>query len=302
MVGSPSEYMKVGLIHCMAYPACAGGEGPITETVASIAHDAFFDVIEVTQIKTPTVRQAVRAIFDESRIEPCFAAQPILLGGKLNLNHAGLEERANAIKAVKEGINQAEELGCSAVAVLSGQDSEDRTEARARLADSLKALCAFAKPKGIRLVLETFDREAFGKNCLIGPTEEAVTVSEKVRAEHPEFGLLLDLSHLPLLHESPRHAIMTAGDHLVHVHIGNCAMDDPKHPAYGDNHPRFGSPGTRVDVPELAAFLRELMDTGYLSQKDRKVVSFEVKPLPGESPASVIAGAKRTLLEAWRRV
>ena len=151
-------------------------------------------------------------------------------------------------------------------------------------------------------MLETFDQVSYGKNCLIGPTADAVEVSEAVRAEYPDFGFMLDLSHLPLIGESSEAAIKTAGDHLVHVHIGNCAMDDPEHPAYGDNHPRFGAPGTRNDVPELADFIRILLDTGYLTRERTPVVSFEVKPMREESSAAVVAGCKRALMEAWRIV
>jgi hypothetical protein len=32
------------------------------------------------------------------------------------------------------------------------------------------------------------------------------------------------------------------------------------------------------------------------------IVGFEVKPLPGESSEMVIAGSKRTLLEAWSQL
>ena len=210
-----------------------------------------------------------------------------------------------AVSAVEWGINQAQELGCRALAVLSGPVSEDRDAARERLAGSLKQLCAYAESRhggDLSITLETFDQVPFGKNCLVGPTEEAVAISAAVRQEFPGFGLMLDLSHLPLLGESAERAISTAGDHLVHVHIGNCAMDSPEHPAYGDNHPRFGVPGTRNDVPELTEFLRVLLDTGYLSRERRGVVSFEVKPLPGEKPGTILAGCKRALLEAWRRL
>ena len=302
MMGCPQDYMKVGLVHFMAYPGCMGGEGPIVETVSRVVDDPFFEVIEVTQMKAPVTRATVQVLLESSRIEPYFGAQPILLGGKLDLNHPVKADRDRAVKAVEWGVNQAVELRCGAVAVLSGPVSEDRKAAQGRLVESLKRLCGFAEPKGIRIVLETFDQLSFGKNCLVGPTAEAVALSTEIRDEFPEFGLMLDLSHLPLLDESAAHAITTAADHLVHVHIGNCAMDDPEHPAYGDNHPRFGTPGTRNDVAELAEFLKVLLDAGYLSAEHRKVVSFEVKPLPGEEAEAVIAGSKRTLGEAWRRV
>ena len=150
------------------------------------------------------------------------------------------------------------------------------------------------------LVMETFDQVPFGKNCLIGPNADAVAVSKEVRKEFPDFGIMLDLSHLPLQHEESAPAIKLAGEHMVHAHIGNCAMDDASHPAYGDNHPRFGAPGTRNDVKELTEYLRALLDNGYLSTTNRRVLSFEVKPMSGEDSEAIIAGSKRTLDQAWR--
>lgn len=296
------DYMRLGLIHFMAYPQCGGGEGPIVETFQSIALDPFFDVVEVTQMKDPETRRMVRALAEQARVNLAFGCQPILLGGKLDLNHPDVAERRKAVDAVKGGIDQGRELGCKGAAVLSGPVSADYDAGKQRLIDSLRELCYYARAQGMTLALETFDQVPYGKNCLIGPTRDAVTVSEAVRKEYPDFGLMLDLSHLPLLGESSREALTTAGDHLVHVHIGNCAMDDPAHPAYGDNHPRFGAGGTRNDVAELTEYLDVLLETGYLDKSKRRVVSFEVKPMAGEDPEAVIAGSKRTLLEAWRHV
>lgn len=302
MTGSPQDYIRQGIVHFMAYPQCMGGEGPIVETLSSLARDPFFEVVEVTRAKDAEVMKQMRAVAGQARIELVFGAQPILLGGGLNLNHPDAAERTRAVDAIKTAVDQALLLGSKGVGVLSGKVSNDNDAAKQRLVDSLKQICGYAQSKGINVALETFDQLPYGKNCLIGPTRDAVEVSAAVRKEYPGFGLMLDLSHLPLIGESSVHAITTVGEHLVHVHIGNCAMDDPKHPAYGDNHPRFGAPGTRNDVPELVEFLKVLLDTGYLSKRERKIVSFEVKPMPGESSEAIIAGSKRTLEEAWRRL
>jgi len=296
------DFMRVGIIHFMAYPTCSGGEGPVVETLGGLLNDTFFDVVEITQIDGADTRVRVRGMADQARVELCFGAQPVLLAGKHDLNHPDEDVRQQAVDAVMRAIAQAEELGCTSVAVLSGKVSRDREAAKARLVDSLKQLCRCARPKGLSIALETFDQVDFGKNCLIGPTKEAVEISQEMRREFSGFGLLLDLSHLPLLGESSAEAIRTAGEHLVHAHIGNCAMDDPDHEAYGDNHPRFGAAGTRNDVPELVDYLKALMDIGYVSETSRGVVSFEVKPMRGETPECVIAGSKRTLEAAWRRL
>jgi len=302
MKDSLHDYIRPGLVHFMAYPACMGGDGPVLETVSALCGDPFFEVLEITHIEEDGVRNEVRAVAEEARVQLCYGAQPILLGGKLDLNHADETERQKAIDAVKGGIDEAASMGIGAVGLLSGKVSEDYDAAKARLVDSLDKLCTYGKAKNATIVLETFDQVPYGKNCLIGPTQDAVEVSAHVRNFHSDFGLMLDLSHLPLIGEASEAALNLAREHLVHVHIGNCAMDDPTHPAYGDNHPRFGAPGTRNDVPELAEFLKVLLDMGYLNREARKIVSFEVKPMAGESPEAVIAGSKRALLEAWRRI
>ncbi len=296
------DYMRVGLVHFMAYPECMGGDGPIVETVQRLCTDPFFEVLEITRINDAEQRRQVRECCEQAGVMLGFGAQPILLGGTLDLNHPDAADRGRAVAAVVAGIDQAAEMGIGRVAVLSGRVSEDKAAAMDRLIESLLGLCDHAATHGIEVVLETFDQVSYGKNCLIGSTRDAVQVSEAVRRRHPSFGLMLDMSHLPLQGEEFAAAIAEAGDHLVHAHIGNCAMDDPAHPAYGDNHPRFGAPGTRNGVKELTAFLRVLLDAGYIGREARRIVSFEVKPMAGEMPDAVVAGSKRALVEAWRRV
>lgn len=75
-----------------------------------------------------------------------------------------------------------------------------------------------------------------------------------------------------------------------------------KCPAYGDEHPRFGFPNSENDVEELAAYLRLLLKIGFLNEKKRPIVSFEIKPFGEEDPEVCLANAKRTLDLAWELV
>jgi len=115
-------------------------------------------------------------------------------------------------------------------------------------------------------------------------------------------GLTVDLSHLPLLHETAEQMLVGAKDHLIHVHIGNAFTALESDPAYGDQHPRFGYPGSLNGLPELVGFLRVLKQIGYFTAKvptRKPVISFEIKPTPGEDSVLIIAGAKRVFKEAW---
>lgn len=295
-------YVRPGLVHFMAYPQCMGGDGPIAETVARLCGDPFFELLELAPINDPAVRDQVRSIAEQARVELALAATPRLLGGQLDLNTADAAARQAAVDAVIEVVDMAASMNIHAVSLLSGAVASDYADAKARLVESLKAICARGLETGVEIVLETFDQVPYGKNRLIGPTQDAVDISETLCVDYPNFGLLLDLSHLPLIGETSEYALTLASEHISHIHIGNCAMDDPSHPAYGDNHPRFGAPGTRNDTAELTDFLRTLLNVGYLNKNERRAVSFEVKPMAGESHEAVIAGSKRTLEEAWRRL
>lgn len=84
--------------------------------------------------------------------------------------------------------------------------------------------------------------------------------------------------------------------------MGNTVIRSSECPAYGDEHPRFGFPNSENDVKELADYLRLLMEIGFISEKNRPIVSFEVKPFEEEDPDICLANAKRTLDLAWELV
>lgn len=290
--------MKVGIVHFMAYP-----NGPALETITKIAEDPFFGAIEITSIPDPAERAAVAKLLAGAHLVVGFGAQPIELGNKLDINSLDVEKRQASVNRLKVAVDEAAELGAQRFAVLSGPYPGEQHEAEAvkALIDSLNQLCGYAAGKGLSVVIETFDR-SIDKKSLIGPNALAVEVSAAVRRDYPTFGLMLDLSHLPLQFETSEQALSVAKDHLVHAHIGNCVLNEQSHPLYGDLHPRFGVEGGENDVPELVEYLRMLREIGYIGEGKQNIVAFEVKPQAGESSAIVVANAKRTLIEAWARL
>jgi len=304
MQESMYKFMKVGLIHFMAYPQVMRGKGPILETLQKIAEDDFFTAVEVSWIKDAKVREKAKKLLEMSHLTVAYGAQPRLLINNLNLNSFDEEERRKTVREVKAGIDEAYEIGAKALAFLSGKDpgKEKREQAHKLLVSSIKEICNYAKSKGdLGITLEVFDQE-IDKKCLIGPANEARKLAAEIRKEFDNFGLMVDLSHLPLLNETPTQAIMPIKDYLVHAHMGNCIVKDKNQVGYGDEHPRFGIKGGENDVAELTEYLRVLLDIGFLNPDHPPIVSFEVKPLPGEPSEVVIANAKRTLRAAWARV
>jgi sugar phosphate isomerase/epimerase len=304
MQDSIYKFMKVGLIHFMAYPQVMKGEGPILETLQKIAEDDFFTAVEVSWMNDAQVRQKAKKLLEVSHLTVAYGAQPRLLVKKLDLNSLDEAERREAINEVKAAVDEAYEIGAKGLAFLSGKDpgGDERKQALKLLVSSIKEICGYAKSKGdLGIALEVFDQD-IDKKCLIGPAKDARIVAEEVRREFDNFGLMVDLSHLPLLRETPKQAILPVKDYLVHAHMGNCILKDKEHPGYGDQHPRFGIKGGENDVKELVEYLKVLLDIGFLNPENPPIVSFEVKPLADESSEVVIANAKRVLREAWARI
>jgi sugar phosphate isomerase/epimerase len=303
MQDSLVRYMKVGLVHFMAFPATLKGEGPVIETIKKVAVDEYFTAIEITTIQDREARQKVKQMLETSHMTVTYGAQPRLLTTGLNINDLNEEGRQKALANLKEGIDEAYEVGAVAFAFLSGRYEEaTKEESYQALVKSTREICAYAKSKGsMRISLEVFDYDV-DKKSLIGPADLALRYAKEIREEHDHFGLMVDLSHIPLIHETIEESLLPVKDYIVHAHIGNCVVKSPDLPAYGDVHPRFGFPNGENDVAEVVEYLKVLLDIGYLNVENPPIVSFEIKPFGDEDPDIVIANAKRTLNEAWARV
>ena len=297
------KYMKVGLIHFMAYPSTMKGDGPILQTVRNIAADSYFNAIELSWIKDREERRQVKRLLEASHMTVSYGAQPRLLTTGLNINDLDEAGRSRAVATLKEGIDEAYELGAVGLAFLSGKYGEaGKEQSFQALLQSTRELCAYAGSKGnLKIVHEIFDYD-IDKKSLIGPAELAKRYAEEIRRDYDNFGLMVDLSHLPLIRETAEQAILPIRDYIVHAHMGNCVVKSPELAAYGDAHPRFGFPGGENDVEELAHYLKVLKDIGFLNEENPPIVSFEVKPYGEEDPEVVIANAKRTLNLAWIKV
>jgi sugar phosphate isomerase/epimerase len=297
------KYMKVGLVHFMAYPTTIKGEGPVVETIRKIVLDDYFEAIEITTVKNKEERALVKKMLDTSHMTVAYGAQPRLLTTGMNINDLDEGKRQQALANLKEGIDEAYEIGAKGFAFLSGRYEEEKKEqAFEALVKSTKELCAYAKSKGnLKISLEVFDYDV-DKKSLIGPAPLALRYAKEIRKEYDFFGLMVDLSHIPLIHETIEESILPVKDYITHAHIGNCVLKSADMPAYGDLHPRFGFPNSENDVQEVVDYLRVLLQIGFLNERDRPIVSFEIRPFGDEDPDIVIANAKRTLNEAWAKV
>lgn len=299
------KYMKLGIIHFKAYPEATTGEGPIVQTLRKLVEDDFWTAIEVGWMKDPKVRHEARKLLETSHMEVCYANQPRMFTGKFDLNSFDPTERKKAINAMKTGVDEAFQLGATSMRVFSGKypGEERKEEAKKILIDSLREVCRYTNEQGpMEIYMKVFDYD-IDKCFLIGHFQDAADVTAVLNSEFSNFGVLADLSHFPLLRETPEEAIPLVEKYPMHFHIGSCAFRDRKHPGYGDLQPRFGMPGGEIDTPQVRDYFRLLLDMKLLNPDKRPVLSAEVRPLLAEESSEVIlANTKRVIKEAWAMV
>lgn len=302
--------LHIGLVHFMAFPHAARDPNAALETLRIIANDEFFQVVELTHIDDAQIRKQVKKLLEDAHMEIGYAAQPIILWNNLNPNSLDDAERSAAIEALKNAVDEAHELGATIMAMLSGPypGEQDKERALDKLVDTIIAVCRYAQEKApcdrkpLTITLESFDRDVDRKR-LIGPSSEAAELAERVKEHVDNFGICVDLSHLPLLNETPEDCMAALGEHLIHVHVGNC-VKQVGHPLYGDQHPPFGIPGGENDVEELRVFIEALIYSGYLRRSvPTKLpwLTFEIKPVEGQDWQTVLAATKRVFYEAWSK-
>lgn len=298
------QYMRLGIVHFMAFPETVEDESRLVPTLETIARDPSFRAVELKLIQDKSLLAPVRELLQCAMLDPALAAQPALLGGRLDPGSAEPEMRSRLLDIMKTHVDQALELGAGSVAMVSGPDSGSRrarADALERTADLVAEVCHYSSlHDGPEILLEVFDRE-IDKKALIGPAETALRLGELVYARGSDnFGLLADLSHLPLLGETPAEALEPVQDYLKAAHLGNAVLK-PGHPLYGDKHPGFGTPEGVNKVDQTRDFIHVLKNIGFLRRKDPPVVSYEIRPQQGERIEVMIAAAHRVLRRAWAK-
>jgi len=128
MTESIHKYAKIGLIHFMAFPSTIKGEGPIEETIRKIAIDDYFDAIEITWIKDAETRKRAKKILDSSHLTVAYGGQPRLLTTGQNINDLDDAKRQIAIANLKEGIDEAYEMGAVGFGFLAVKYTEVKIE------------------------------------------------------------------------------------------------------------------------------------------------------------------------------
>lgn len=143
-------------------------------------------------------------------------------------------------------------------------------------------------PGDVTLTLEPTDRDV-DKRFLFGPVDETVRFIASMReGGFKNFGMLLDMGHIPLMHTTIGQAVRTANDCLEHVHLGNCILKNPQHPLYGDRHPALNVEYGEYAETQVFEMTRALDASGYFKRERPASVSFEMRTMKGLTPEETL--------------
>jgi len=284
------EDFRLGVVHYAAFPEAEGASW--MRSFCHVLGDEDYEAIEITTNFDPSLPPAIASLVRATGLRLALSGGAIFFREGWDLSSVDSEIRQRAIGRVNEMIKSAGALGADAVLFFSGPDveMERRAQARDAFRASLETLLEYRNQllsaRSPQLHIEIFDRDLTLRR-LLGPSRESAHFIQSVKREGGSVGITVDLSHIHQQGETPDRTLSELGETLVHVHLSNCVIDDPTDPLYGDKHPPFGWPGSRVGRNELGTFLQALDQSGFSKRPfrgERPILSLEVKPPPGMDP------------------
>lgn len=273
----------------------------MTNAILGVNHQFLFpQAIVDPQVHTQTLREA--AAFDNIQALDCWTwrgkraeeERSILLdsGKVINYNIGDRygetpiipvspkeKEQIRAYDTLMREIEYALSVNSKKIVFASGPDfPQDRCGALQRFFDLVLKI-GKQLPSDVVLALEPTDRD-IDKYFLLGPLPETVSFVKAVKDAGVNIGILLDMCHVPIMHETLESSLEQAADLLAHIHLGNCVIRNPKNPFYGDKHIPWDYPEGEYSSAAGANFLRQLQSVGYFNNPGA-TVSFEMRPYEG---------------------
>lgn len=229
----------------------------------------------------------------------------LLPTAKIPLATSSPTERAQILILAKEQADIAMEIGSTFFMQSAGADPgpELRDQAYEYLGLYIEELSSYirSKKRTMPFLIELMDREV-DRRSICGPTEEVVQFMDRLSNTVPDAGLVVDVSHIPLMLETIQHTFKASQRYMRHVHLGNCVLKDKTSTWWGDKHPPIGLPGSEIDTPQVVEVLQLLWDMGYLNSENRPIISLEIREFPGMSVEETLQDNFGRLYQAWEMV
>ena len=294
------EYARIGFVHHLLYPRCVGDAAYHFETLNEFVQRDDMETFDCCiPFGEPYKQKAIAAVKNSGK-EAVYSMHLFPLR-KISLSSDSPQEQNLIRLYLEDQIAVASAMGATGFVFASGADvpAPERPVARENFRNVCEWLCSELDKYGITALLEPFDRE-FDKKFLYGPTSECMELINALKPGIDNFGIELDVAHLPLMGESFEHAFSTVAPKLKRIHIGNCVLKDSSSKWYGDTHPPVGFTGGEIDIPELTEILRLALNIGYLDKTNRGALVLEMQPFPDKTVEETIRDSLKRLEHAWK--
>lgn len=294
------DYVRLGLNHHLLFAnECVTAQGHY-DTLKMVIDDERLEILDLWVADEEPYRRKEIELIAGCGKEVYYncgnrAGKPSLEPASLNS-----EKKQYTIDVYKDEIARGKACGAVKVITNSGPNNlENRETAFDSVVDFYCQMCEFAPEMLIMIEPTDYD---MSKCKLIGSSKEAVEICKRVMDKgHENIASMVDMCHIPLMHEMLEQAMTETGEFLGHIHLGNCIKKDKSHKLYGDKHVALCIEGGEYGIDELAELFKVGLRMGYFNQQSRGSASIEMRTLPGDNPLERLDIYYDYVLQAWER-
>lgn len=287
--------MRLGVNHHLLYADVINDSAEHLRTLEIVLADERLDIVDMWypwDIKDETIK----AIAESGKTMYYNMGNR---AGQRSLAPAAMdsEHRDYSLKVYKDELERAKLCNAQKIITNSGpNDIENREKCKAHLVDFYVELCKCAE--SMIVMIEPTDWDT-SKCKLIGSSNDAVEICERVRdAGCENMASMIDMCHVPLMHETLEQSFHDTGKYLEHIHLGNCVLDKESG-LYGDKHPGYGIEGGCYGVDDLAEMFKLGINSGYFNDENDGSASIEMRRLPGRSSEECFDIYYNAVQQAW---
>ncbi len=293
------EYVKLGLNHHLLYVEVASEPAEHQRTLMKVLEDDRLDILDLWIPDVEPYRsEEIKALRDSGK-EVYYNVGT--RKGKAPAHPASLipDKRRYSLEFYKDELDRATEAGATKVITNSGPNNPDNREAAIdALADFYVEICNYV-PEDMLIMIEPTDWDV-DKCKLIGSSKETTDLAGRIHAAGcANFSSMVDMGHLPLMHETIAQAMADSDKQIGHIHMGNCVLKNKSHPMFGDKHVAWGTEGGEYDVTDVAELLSIGLRMGYFNKNSRGSASIEMRPMTGRAPEESLNVYLDTFRTAW---
>jgi len=292
------DIARPGLMISNTEPEAREVEGRTLEVLEQAMELDFFEAYHTVEVPyaAERVRIARHARAHNLRITYCVTR--ILNDNKLDLSALDERLRKTSVEKLVPHFDDAVEMGCDAVQVISGAaepEAERRSEQLRQFEKSWLELCSAGQEKGVKVIVEPLDVGAHKKKA-VGYSREAMEMARNLSAKVDNAFLCLDSSHMILNGEDVVSSVCEAMEYIDEFHLCNPVLKR-ENPLYGDRHIKLGAPG-ELDIEAAGHLMAEFWRAGFLSRLRRPKLFLEVRN-ENEAVGDLIRYSRQTLVDAW---